>query len=77
MSKKSKNQWLTVGDLIDILEKYPKDAKCIVENDESFYNGSYYVTRDSITSYTVEGETQVLIGTNHNTIALGGSYENS
>lgn len=63
--------WLSVGDLIDILKEYPPDSKVVVENDESFYNGVYYATRDAVTFDKVDGENQVTIGTNHNTIALG------
>lgn len=69
-----KNMWLSAGDLIEILKKYPSDSKIVVENDEAFYNGSYYATRDAITFNNVEGENQVTIGTNHNTIALGGDW---
>lgn len=68
-----KNQWLSVADLIEILQTMPQDAKVIVDNDSMFVNGCYYVTRDSIELYKDDSydEDQVLIGTNHNTIALG------
>lgn len=74
-----KNQWLTVKDLIEILQDMPEDAKVIVENTEMFNEGYYYATRDSIELYkegidsdtsTISTENQVLIGTNYNTQAL-------
>ena len=67
------NQWLSVADLIEILQTMPQDAKVIVNNDNMFVNGCYYVTRDCIELYADDSyeEDQVLIGTNHNTIALG------
>lgn len=69
-----KNQWLSVADLIEILQTMPQDAKVIINNDNMFENGYYYVTRDSIELYDDNGyeEDQVMIGTNYNTIALGG-----
>lgn len=71
-----KNQWLSVADLIEILQTMPQDAKVIINNDNIFVNGYYYVTRDSIELYDDNGyeEDQVMIGTNYNTIALGGEY---
>lgn len=68
-----KNQWLSVADLIEILQTMPKDAKVIVNNNDMFVNGCYYVTRDSIELYKdgSHEEDQVMIGTNYNTIALG------
>lgn len=68
-----KNQWLSVADLIEILQTMPKDAKVIVNNNDMFVNGCYYVTRDSIELYKdgSHEEDQVMIGTNYNMIALG------
>lgn len=68
MSKK--NQWLTVKDLIDILEHLPKDAMVVVSNDYMYNEGTYYATRDSIHFYNCEPEKQVEIGTNYNTLAM-------
>lgn len=68
MSKK--NQWLTVGDLIDILSNMPKDAMVVVSNDYMYNPGTYYATRDSIRFYDCEPERQVEIGTNYNTLAM-------
>lgn len=74
-----KNQWLSVSDLIEILQTMPPDAKVIVENNEMFNAGCYYATRDSIELYKegvdtdssiISTENQVLIGTNYNTQAL-------
>lgn len=66
-----KNQWLTVKDLIEILNTRPQDAKVIVHNTSMFVDGDYYATRSDIEVYSdVEGETQVMIGTNYLTQAL-------
>lgn len=64
------NQWLSVADLIEILQTMPQDAKVIVNNTDMFIEGSYYATRDSIEVYDSNGEKQVEIGTNYNTQAL-------
>lgn len=67
-----KNQWLTVKDLIEILNTMPQDAQVIVHNTAMFVDGDYYATRSDIEVYPdVEGETQVMIGTNYLTQALG------
>lgn len=68
MSKK--NQWLTVKDLIDILNSLPKDAMVVVSNDSTYVDGTYYATRDSIHFYNCEPEKQVEIGTNYNTRSM-------
>lgn len=71
-----KNQWLTVKDLIEILNTMPQDAKVIVNNDSLFEDGDYYATRNDIELYPdVEGEQQVMIGTNHMTLALGSEVD--
>ena len=67
MSKNS--QWLTVTDLIEILQDMPQDAMVTVYNNDMFENGSYYATRDSIVLYASD-EKQVEIGTNYNTQTL-------
>ena len=69
-----KNQWLSVADLIEILQTMPQDAKVIVDNNDMFENNCYYATRDCVELYDGGGyeENQVMIGSNHNTIALGG-----
>lgn len=67
----AKNKWLTVGDLIEILEIFPQDAKIVVENDGAFEDGVYYATRDEVTFCVADDEKQVTIGTNYNTKALG------
>ena len=67
-----KNQWLKVSDLIEILNTMPQDAMVIVYNSAMFEEGSYYATRQDIELYPdVDGENQVLIGTNYLTLALG------
>ena len=67
-----KNQWLKVSDLIKILSTMPQDAKVIVHNSSMFEHGDYYATRHDIELYpNVEGEKQVIIGTNYSTLALG------
>lgn len=72
----NKNQWLTVRDLIEILNTMPQDAKVIVNNYSLFEDGDYYATRDSIELFSgVLGEDQVMIGTNHMTLALGGDVD--
>lgn len=74
-NKMKKNKWLSVADLIEILQTMPQDAKVIINNDNIFENGYYYATRDSIELYKeCDGneENQVMIGSNYNTIALGG-----
>ena len=71
-----KNQWLTVKDLIEILDTMPQDAKVIVNNYSLFEDGDYYATRDSIELLpSVLGEDQVMIGTNHMTLALGSEVD--
>ena len=64
-----KNQWLSVADLIEILQTMPQDAKVIVNNDDLFEKGTYYATRDRIELYD-DDEKQVIIGTNYNTQSL-------
>lgn len=66
----TKSQWLRVQDLIELLLTMPQDAKIVVYNCDIFEPGSYYATRDSIESYTSDGEKQVMIGTNYNTQSL-------
>lgn len=67
-----KNQWLKVSDLIEILSTMPQDAMVIVHNSSVFDNGDYYATRTDIELYSdVEGEKQVMIGTNYLIWALG------
>lgn len=67
-----KNVWLKVSDLIEILSTMPQDAMVIVHNSSMFVNGDYYATRNDIELYPdVEGEKQVMIGTNYLTMALG------
>ena len=67
-----KNVWLTVSDLIEILGTMPQDAMVIVHNSSMFEQGDYYATRNDIELYPdVEGEKQVMIGTNYLTTALG------
>ena len=67
-----KNQWLKVSDLIEILSTMPQDAMVIVHNSSVFDDGDYYATRTDIELYSdVEGEKQVMIGTNYLTWALG------
>ena len=46
-----KNQWLTIKDLIEILNTMPPDAKVIVNNDSVFDDGDYYATGDDIELY--------------------------
>lgn len=71
-----KNQWLTVKDLIEILNTMPQGAKVIVNNYSLFKDGDYYATRDSVELYLdVEGEQQVMVGTNHMTLALGSEVD--
>ena len=71
-----KNQWLSVADLIEILQGMPQDAKVIINNDNIFVNGCYYATRDSIELFSdMLGEDQVMIGTNHMTLALGSEVD--
>ena len=71
-----KNQWLTVKDLIEILNTMPQDANVIVHNTSMFVDGDYYATRSDIEVYSdVEGETQVMIGTNYLTQALGSEVD--
>lgn len=71
-----KNQWLAVKDLIEILNTMPQDAKIIVNNYSLFEDGDYYATRDSIELFSgVMGEDQVMIGTNHMTLALGSEVD--
>ena len=65
-----KSQWLRVQDLIELLLTMPQDAKIVVYNCDIFEPGCYYATRDSIESYTSDGEKQVMIGTNYNTQSL-------
>lgn len=68
-----KNAWLKVSDLIEILSTMPQDAMVIVHNSSMFDNGDYYATRTDIKLYPdVEGEKQVMIGTNYLTWSLGG-----
>lgn len=74
MSKK--NQWLKVSDLVEILNTMPQDAMVIVHNSSTFEDGDYYATRDDIELYPdVDGENQVIIGTNYLTLALGSEVD--
>ena len=67
-----KNVWLKVSDLIEILSTMPQDAMVIVHNSSMYVHGDYYATRNDIELYPdVEGEKQVMIGTNYLTMALG------
>lgn len=71
-----KNQWLTVKDLIDILSTMPQGAMVIVYNSAMFEEGSYYATRQDIELYSdIDGENQVMIGTNYLTLALGSEVD--
>ena len=71
-----KNQWLTVSDLVEILNTLPQNAKVIVHNTSAFIDGDYYATRSDIEVYSdVDGETQVMIGTNYLTQALGSEVD--
>jgi len=65
-----KNQWLSVADLIEILQDMPKNAKVILYNNDAYINGFYYATRDSIELFTYkDANPEVLVGTNYNTRA--------
>ena len=67
-----KNVWLKVSDLIEILSTMPQDAMVIVHNSDMFVSGDYDAARNDIELYPdVEGEKQVMIGTNYLTMALG------
>jgi len=71
-----KNQWLKVSDLIEILNTMPQDAMVIVHNSSMFEDGDYYATRNDIELFPdVEGEKQVMIGTNYLTLALGSEVD--
>lgn len=71
-----KNQWLKVSDLIEILNTMPQDAAVVVHNSSMFEHGDYYATRNDIELLPdVDGETQVMIGTNYLTLALGGEED--
>lgn len=71
-----KNVWLKVSDLIEILSTMPQDAVVIVHNSSMFVPGDYYATRNDIELYPdVEGEKQVMIGTNYLTMALGSAED--
>lgn len=66
------NQWLKVSDLIEILSAMPQDAAVVVHNSSMFEHGDYYATRNDIELLPdIEGEMQVMIGTNYLTMALG------
>ena len=64
------NQWLSVKDLIEVLNTMPQDAKVVVDNSYMFNEGVYYATRSDIELMTSADEQQVMIGTNYNTMAL-------
>ena len=65
-----KNQWLSVADLIEILQTMPQDAKVILRNNDGYFNGDYYATRDSIKLFTyADSNSEVLVGTNYSTRA--------
>ncbi len=65
-----KNQWLSVADLIEILQDMPQNAKVILHNPDMYVTGYYYATRDSVELFTYKDDTpEVLIGTNYNTRA--------
>ena len=66
----NKSQWLSVKDIITLLLTMPQDAMIVVDNCDIFESGTYYATRDSIESFTSDGEDQVVIGTNYNTRSL-------
>lgn len=67
-----KNQWLKVSDLVEILSGMPQDAAVVVHNSAMFEHGDYYATRSDIELLPdVDGEMQVMIGTNYLTMALG------
>lgn len=51
---------MTVKQLINKLNKYPEDAKIVVDNDESCFDGIYFAT--SIEEYE---EGMVLIATDY------------
>lgn len=52
----------------------PQDAMVIVHDSSMFVPGDYYATRTDIELYPdVDGEKQVMIGTNYMTMALGGA----
>ena len=51
---------MTVKQLMNKLKKYPEDAKIVVDNDESFFDGIYYAT--SVEEYE---EGMVLIATDY------------
>ena len=71
-----KNQGLKVSDLIEILSTMPQDAVVIVHNSSMFADGDYYATRNDIELYpNVEGERQVMIGTNYLTCVLEGEVD--
>lgn len=71
-----KNQWLKVSDLIAILNTMPQDAAVVVHNSTMFEHGDYYATRNDIELLPdVDGEMQVMIGTNYLTLALGGEED--
>ena len=51
---------MTVKQLINKLKKYPEDAKIVVDNDECYFDGIYFVT--SVEEYE---EGTVLIATDY------------
>ncbi len=51
---------MTVKQLINKLKKYPEDAKIVVDNDESYFSGTYFAT--SVEEYE---EGTVLIATDY------------
>ena len=65
-----KNQWLSVADLIEILQDMPQNAKVILHNPDMYVSGYYYATRDSVELFTYkDANPEVLVGTNYNTRA--------
>jgi len=51
---------MTIKQLINKLKKYPEDAKIVVDNDESCFDGKYFAT--SVEEYE---EGMVLIATDY------------
>ena len=67
-----KNQWMTVKDLKELLNRFPDDTMICVDNNEICNNGTYYATQDSIKFFKIEGVNHLIIGTNYITRSLGG-----
>jgi len=60
---------MTVKKLIEILQKCNPNAKVIIENDDGYDNGMYYVT--DVKRWEDDDETQVELLSNHKRIAKG------